>query len=392
MKDNRSTRRRVLRLGGAAGLASIAGCSGLLGNGGANGGGDGDGDGGGTGGENVVGQIGSGRSPFGARDISGGVSMAAMPDLSGELTLYSGRGEPLVGQLITYIQDLYPDLTIRPRYNSAAELVNQIETEGSGSPADVFFSVNAGSLGALKDRERTAELPTEVLDMVPDQFHDPDGTWIGTSGRARTIPYNTNELSDSDIPDDIFAFPETEAFRDAIGCAPTYSSFQAFITAMRALNGEEEPREWLNGMQELGLDANYPDEFLVSQAVADGELRAGFANHYYIQRVLAGRPNAPISTAFTDGDAGAIFNVAGACVLDTAADTDVAANFVRHLLSAEAQDYFARETFEYPLVPGVEPIGRLPTIDELNPPEDLDLTQLSDLEGTVNLLRDVGIL
>ena len=68
------------------------------------------------------------------------------------------------------------------------------------------------------------------------------------------------------------------------------------------------------------------------------------------------------------------------------------ANFVRHLLSAEAQDYFARTTFEYPLVPGVDPIGRLPSIDELNPPEELDLTQLSDLEGTISLLRDVGVL
>jgi iron(III) transport system substrate-binding protein len=372
-------------------LASIAGCNGVFGGGSGSGSGDdngGDGGGGGT----VAGQIGSGRSPFGERTITGGVSMTEMPELSGELTLYSGRGEPLVGQLIGFIQDLYPDLTIRPRYNSASELVNQIETEGSGSPADVFFSVNAGSLGALKDRGRTAELPTEVLDMVPDQFHDPDGTWIGTSGRARTIPYNTNALSDDEIPDDIFAFPETEAFRDAIGCAPTYSSFQAFITAMRALNGESETREWLNGMLDLGLQTTYADEFLVSQAVADGELRAGFANHYYIQRVLAGRPNAPIATAFTEGDAGAIFNVAGAAVLDTAEDPDLASAFVRHLLSAEAQDYFARETFEYPLAPGVDPIGRLPSIDELNPPEGLDLTQLSDLEGTVDLLRDVGML
>jgi iron(III) transport system substrate-binding protein len=386
MHDDRQTRRRVLRIGGAAGLASLAGCNGILGSGSNGGSSDGSGDG------DVVGQIGSGRSPFGDRDISGGISMSEMPDLSGELTLYSGRGEPLVGRLLTFIGDLYPDLTIRPRYNSASELVNQIETEGENSPADVFFSVNAGALGALDDVDRTTTLPDSVLSMVRSEFQDPDGNWIGTSGRARTVPYNTNALSESDIPDDIFAFPETEAFRDAIGCAPTYSSFQAFITAMRVLNGEDETRQWLQEMLDLGLQANYSDEFLVSQAVADGELRAGFANHYYIQRVLAGRPDAPIATAFTEGDAGAIFNVAGAAVLDTASDPELAANFVRHLLSAEAQDYFARETFEYPLVPGVDPIGRLPSIDELNPPEGLDLTQLSDLEGTVNLLRDVGML
>ncbi|WP_136589987.1 extracellular solute-binding protein [Salinigranum halophilum] len=395
--DARKSRRRFLAAASTVGAASIAGCNGLLGSGSggaateseggtAGGGGGGNGDDGGA-----VGQIGSGRSPFGDRQLSGGVSMREMPELSGELTLYSGRGEALVGELISFIEELYPDFTVRPRYNSASDLVNQIQTEGGNSPADVFFSVNAGALGALKDAGRTVELPQEVLDLVRAEFHDPDGQWVGTSGRARTIPYNTDSLSDADVPDDIFAFPETEALRDSIGWAPTYSSFQAFITAMRVLNGEEETRAWLEGMQELGVQ-EFSDEFLVSQAVADGEINAGFANHYYIQRVLAGRPNAPISTAFTEGDAGAIFNVAGALVMDTAEDRTLASNFVRHLLSAEAQDYFARTTFEYPLVSGVDPIGELPSIDELNPPQGLDLTQLSDLEGTVRLLRDVGVL
>jgi len=160
---------------------------------------------------------------------------------------------------------------------------------------------------------------------------------------------------------------------------------------MRILEGEDATREWLNGMQELGV-STYGDEFQVSRAVADGEISVGLANHYYIQRVLARRSNAPLSTAFTRNDAGAIFNVAGACVLDTASDSTLASNFVRHLLSAEAQDYFARSTFEYPLVPAVDPIGRLPAIDELNPPEGLDLSQLSDLEATISLLRETGAL
>ena len=108
--------------------------------------------------------------------------------------------------------------------------------------------------------------------------------------------------------------------------------------------------------------------------------------------MLARRPDAPLDTAFTQNDAGAIFNVAGACVLDTASDSTLASNFVRHLLSAEAQDYFARETFEYPLVPEVDPVGRLPAIDDLNPPEGLDLSQLSDLEATISLLRETGAL
>lgn len=406
--DLRRGRRRFLRAGataGLAGLTGLAGCNGLLGgNGGSgngrsdgnggnggNGGGNGNGSGNGSGNDSV-GQIGSGRSPFGDRTISGGVSMAEMPDLKGELTLYSGRGQALVGTLIDFIENLYPNFTIRPRYGSAASLVNQIETEGKNSPADVFFSVNAGALGQLAKSGRTEKLPSEVLQMVPQAYRDPKGQWVGTSGRARAVPFNTSKYSKGGIPKKIMRFPETKKFANDVGWAPRYSSFQAFVTAMRILEGRQATKRWLEGMLDLGVK-QYKDEFIVAQAVADGEIHVGLTNHYYPQRVIAGRGgNVPLKTAFTQGDAGAIFNVAGGTIVDTAADPSLAANFVRHLLSAEAQDYFARETFEYPLVPGVEPIGRLPSIDELNPPEKLDLTQLSNLEPTIDLLREVGVI
>ena len=362
-------RRRFLAATAAVGAAGVAGCMGD------------DGEDGGDGGP-AVGQIGSGRQGRGA---PGGTSMAEMPALEGELTVYSGRGEFLVGELVGYIDDLYDDLDLTVRYGGSTDLVNQITNEGEGSPADVFYSVNSGSLGALADEGRTQALPSEVTDKVREEFRTEQ--WVGTSGRARTVPYNTDEFSESEMPDDIMAYPEE--FEGDLGWAPSYGSAQAFITAMRLIEGEEATRDWLEAMVERGA-STYPDEFVTCQAIADGEIDAAFTNHYYIQRVLDGNPGAPIATSFTEGDAGAVFNVAGAAVVDTASDADLAANFVRHLLSAEAQDYFARSTFEYPLIPDVEPIGDLPSIDELDVP-DIDLTQLSDLEPTIDLMREAGV-
>jgi iron(III) transport system substrate-binding protein len=367
---DRSDRRTFLAGAAAAGTVGLAGCSDFFGNGG-----NGDTS------DSPIGQIGSGRE---GRDAPGGVPMSEMPDLEGELTLYSGRGEFLVGDLINYIDDLYDDFTLTPRYGGSTDLVNQIINEGDGTPADVFYSVNAGALGALTEAGRTQSLPEEVLEMVREEFRTDE--WVGTSGRARTVPFNTNAYEESDLPDDIMAYPD---FEGDLGWAPSYGSCQAFVTAMRIIEGEEATRQWLEGVVESGIDA-YADEFAVCQAIADGELDAAFTNHYYIQRVSDGRSNAPIAANFTKGDAGAVFNVAGAAVTDAAADPELAANFTRHLLSAEAQDYFARSTFEYPLVSDVDPIGDLPTIDELDVP-DIDLTELSDLEPTIDLMREVGI-
>jgi iron(III) transport system substrate-binding protein len=367
-----SSRRRFLAGSAAIGALSLAGCAGLNSDGESA---EGDAS------DSPVGQIGSGRA---GRPAPGGTPVAELPDLEGELTLYSGRNEFLVGELIEFLDDTYPDFTPNVRYGSSSDLVNTIDTEGSGSPADVFYSVNSGSLASLAQMGRTQALSSEIQDTVSEEFRTDQ--WVGTSGRARTVPFNTNAFSEGDIPSDVMTFPD---FEGALGWAPSYGSCQAFVTAMRLLEGEEATREWLQGVVDAGITA-YPDEFQVSQAVANGELDAGFANHYYIQRVLDGSPSAPIQTAFTEGDAGSIFNVAGAAVLDTASAPDLAQNFVRHLLSAEAQEYFAVETFEYPLIPGVEPIGDLPTIDELDVPE-IEFSELGDLEPTIDLMRDVGI-
>ena len=365
-------RRRFLAATGALGTVGLAGCTG----------GDETDDAGDGGAEGSLEQIGSGRA---GRDLPGGTPIAEMPDLEGELTVYSGRGEFLVGELVEYIDEQYDDFDLTVRYAGSTDHVNAIVSEGEGSPADVFYSVNAGALGALASEDRTQSLSSEITDLVRSEFRTDQ--WVGTSGRARSVPYDGDEYDASDVPNDIMAFPGE--FDGDLGWAPSYGSCQAFVTAMRLIEGEEATREWLEAVVESGISA-YSDELRVCQEIADGTIDAAFTNHYYVQRVLDGNPEAQIETAFTEGDAGAVFNVAGAAVVDTASDATLAENFVRHLLSAEAQDYFARTTFEYPLIPDVEPIGDLPTIDELDVP-DIDLTKLSDLETTIDLMRDAGV-
>ncbi|MFP4631885.1 MAG: iron ABC transporter substrate-binding protein [Halobacteriota archaeon] len=366
-----ASRRRALALGGAALTWTAAGCL------------DGEED------EPDFDDF-LGSTPPGGRPEPEGTSMDELPDLSGSLVVYSGRGEPLVGDLMSYIDSLYPDLELTTDYGSSADLSNQILTEGDDSPADVFYTVNAGALGALSSEGMTTALTEETLSEVDESFQDPDGEWIGTSGRARTVPYNTESLSEEDVPSDVMEFPGTDAFADSMGWAPTYGSFQDFVTAMRVLEGREATVDWLEAMIDLGV-SEYSNEQAIANAVADGEIDAGFANHYYIQRTLSGDPEAPLATAFTRDDAGAVFNVAGAAVIEPSQAPETAENFVRHLLSAEAQEFFAVRTGEYPLIPGVEPLGDLPTIDELEPPE-IDLSELSDVEPTLDILRDVGLL
>ncbi len=392
MTERRLGRRRVLAALGAAGATGLAGCGGLAGEETTET--DGDGDGGDGGDASAVGASfeefrGSGPLAEGRADV-GGTRIADLPNMSGALTVYLGGGEGgLYRDLIARFEEIYPEFSATLREAGTADLANTLISEGEATPADVFWSVDAGSLAAVANEGLTATLPSEVVDPVPEEFHPDDG-WVGTAGRARAIPYNTEELSADDVPDSVMAFPDEPALADATGWAPTYGAFQAFVTAMRLLEGADATRSWLRGMVDAGT-TEYSNEFLVSNAVADGELAAGFANHYYALRVQAARPDAPIDLAFTGGDAGALINVAGAARLSASQQPDLADSFVRHLLSAEAQEFFTTRTYAYPVVEGITPVGGLPPIEELDPPS-LDLTELSDIEPTLELMREVGVL
>ncbi|MEX2315325.1 MAG: iron ABC transporter substrate-binding protein [Thermomicrobiales bacterium] len=305
------------------------------------------------------------------------------------LVVYSGRSEELVQPIIDQFGEAF-GVTVEARYGDSAEMAALILEEGDSSPADVFFSQDAGALGAISQEGLFAELPEEILGRVDSRFSDPEGLWVGVSARARAVVYNTDALSEADIPASILDFTDEE-WSGRLGWAPTNASFQAFVTALRVERGDDVAREWLEGMVANDI-AVYEGNTPIVQAAIDGEIDAGFVNHYYLLRMRAeaGEDLPAENYIYSNGDPGALVNVAGAGVLASGSQ-ELANAFVGYLLDSEAQQYFADETFEYPLIEGVEGDPGLVPLAEIETP-DIDLSDLADLEGTLEMLRDVGIL
>jgi iron(III) transport system substrate-binding protein len=318
-----------------------------------------------------------------------GTTAATADEPAGSITVYSGRSEELIGPLMRQFTD-DTGIEVEVRYGDSAEMASLILTEGQNSPADVFFAQDAGALGAVAREGLLADLPEELLDRVDARFRSPADEWVGVSGRARVVAYNTDALSEADLPDSIFGFTDPE-WAGRIGWAPTNGSFQAFVTALRNIEGEDRAREWLEGIQ-----ANDPKVYEGNNPALDAviarEVDVAFINHYYLMRRLEEDPGVSAANYFlSDGDPGALVNVAGAGVLSTSDNAAAAERFVEYLLSDEAQAYFAEETKEYPLVEGVDADPDMPPLSEIGTPE-IDLSDLSDLEGTLELLQEVGIL
>lgn len=324
---------------------------------------------------------------------AGGVASKAFaqdstPAGDASLVIYCGRSEGLVGGLIPNIEAA-TGLKLDVRFGNTAELAAQILEEGDNSPAGLYFGQDAGALGALAKEGRFAAIPEETLAKVDERFRSPDGVWTGVSGRARVLVYNPNVTDPATLPASIYDLPTAEV--GSMGWAPTNASFQTYVTALRVVDGEDGAKSWLEAMIDAGTET-YEGNNPILNAVAEEEITVGLINHYYLYQARKENPEiAAENYYFPNGDIGSLINVAGVGVIAGSGQEEAANLVVDYLLSDEAQTYFAQETSEYPLVAGIETIADLPPIESLESP-DLDLTELDDLEGTITLLTEVGLI
>ncbi len=308
---------------------------------------------------------------------------------SGPLVVYSGRSEALVADLFSQFST-ETGIELEVRYADSGELAALLITEGNASPADVYFSQDAGALGAVEDAGLFSALPTDITQLVDSKFRSTQDRWVATSGRARVAVYNPDLVST--VPNTIDDILDP-AWKGKVGFAPTNASWQSFVTALRVVRGEDEAEQWLTAFK-ANEPVAYEKNAAVRDAVNAGEVSMGLINHYYLyEKIAAEGADAVIAKNhyFTNGDIGGLINVAGVGVLESSKNKDAANQLVKFLLSAQGQEYFAQKTFEYPMAAGIAAYGDLPSIEELNPPA-IDLSDLKSIAKTQELLAKTGLL
>jgi iron(III) transport system substrate-binding protein len=308
------------------------------------------------------------------------------------LTIYSGRDQALVKPIMDrFTRDT--GIALNVRYASSTSLATALVEEGRGSPADVYWSQEPGTLGLVAARGLLKRLPQQTVGKVPSRFSTPSRRWVGTSGRSRVLVYNTRAVTEAQLPQSVWGLTN-QRWKGKIGIAPTNASFQAFLGATIHLYGEERARGWLRGLQANDVRF-YPSNTTVVQAVGRGDIEVGLVNHYYLYNLLADTPDLPVRNHwFRDGDPGNLVLAAGVGIVSATGEGSAAQRFVDFLLSKTGQRMIARGpgAAEYPLVKGVSRRPGLRPLQTIKGPK-YNLGRLaSDLQPAVRLLLEVGFI
>lgn len=268
-----------------------------------------------------------------------------------ELIVYSGRGE----RLIKPVLDEFTKRTgIKITLHSAGtvELLNKLLAEGDRSPADIYLTVDAGTL----ERARTAGLlqpvRSEIIETnIPPAMRAPDNSWVGLSLRMRIIAYNPQKVKPAEVK--TFESLTDPKFKGRLGIRTGSNVYPQSHTAMMiAEKGEAETEKFLRGILANAGDKIYPSDSRAVEAVAKGEVDAVIVNHYYVYGHLRKNPDDGKILAFVAPPKSA-YNVSGGGILKTGRNKEAAQKLMEFMASDEGQRMFAEENREYPANPKI---------------------------------------
>src|SRR6266540_2242287 len=301
-------------------------------------------------------------SGTGARSPAVPQERAAGHEPADTLTVYSR--DRFIAEPLFKLFEQQTGIKVKARWGDPIKLADQIIEDGGDSTADVFYGPLSDALGSLS-----------------------------AAGRAHVVFYNTDRLSEDDLPDSILGFTDP-AWRGRIGWDPTSRSLQDVITELRQLKGEDETRGWLQGIQ-ANAPAAVPGAVPIVKAVAAGKIiQVGFGSHSYLYYLQDdGEANNVAAKFYPGGEPGGLLNVAGVGIIKGTSHQAAANAFVDFMLSPAAQRYFAEEAFEIPVVGGAEPPSGsgIPTAAKLTVP-GLNVRAFEKLQDARRLLTEVGVI
>lgn len=328
--------------------------------------------------------------------LGGCGSSGSDPSSGSSITLYSGQHEQTVNGLVTAFEK-QTGITVNVRSDDEDTLADQIVTEGSHSPADVFYTENSPPLESLQAKGLLAKVDSSTLSHAAAKYSSPGGDWVGVSARVSVLIYNPSLISVSQLPTHVSQLAEAK-YKGKLALAPQETDFQPIVTAYDRAYGKAATLSWLKAINANASGHVYPDNETIADEVNRGAVAFGIVNQYYWYRmraeVGAGRVHSDI-THFAAGDPGYVVDVSGAAVLKSSAHQAAAQKFLAFLVSEQGQSIIADPSksisFEYPIASGVTTQAPETPFNQLHP-YPMTIADLGTGATAIALMRQAGLL
>ena len=242
-------------------------------------------------------------------------------------------------------------------------LQKRITEEGEDSKADIYITADAGRLGAFDAKGMFQNSMTPAIKaVVPKNFRSTN--WTGIAKRARIMYYSPERVNANELNGMTYEGLADPKWKGRVVIRKSNNIYnQSLVASLVKHNGKKATCEWSKSVvSNMARDSKGNDRAQIL-AVAAGEADLAVANTYYLALMLSGKKGAEQQAAAkkvlpffpNQGDRGTHMNISGGGVLKNAPNPENAKKLLEFLLTKEAQKHIVNNTFEYPMIEGVEP-------------------------------------
>jgi len=241
-------------------------------------------------------------------------------------------------------------------------LHKRIVDEGKDCLGDLYFTADAGKLGAfeLQGLLQKGVNSEFIKKNIPQNFKS--NYWVGIAKRARVIFYNPTKTK----PPKNLRYEDLskEIFKGKILIRQSNNIYnQSLVASIIEHNGLNKTQEWTKGLVKNFARTPKGNDRAQILAVAAGEAEYAIANTYYLALMLSGKKGEEQKNAAkkvipyfpNQKDRGTHMNISGAGILKYAPNKQNAIKLLEFLLTKDSQTHIVNNTFEYPIIKGVEP-------------------------------------
>ena len=278
--------------------------------------------------------------------------LAAAPAGAESIGVYSGRHYNSDKQLYKlFSQRTGIEVNLLEAKDDA--LIQRLQAEGSGSPADVLVLVDAARLDRAADLGLFKPLKSpQLLREVPAQYRDSRGRWFGLTRRVRAVIVNPKLVSPASIRTyGDLASPQLKGKLCLRDRKSVYN--QSLVADQLVSYGAVATSRWIKSMQANLAQPVFSSDTALTRAVAQGQCGAALVNTYYVARMLSGE-SGEADQRLTKNlklimPNPAHVNISGAGVTSSARNPEAAQKLIEFLASPSGGKGYAEANNEYPL-------------------------------------------
>lgn len=325
-----------------------------------------------------------------AAGLAGSTMLASAQSASDGIVVYNAQHESLTQAWSDgFTKETGIKVTIRN--GKDMEFANQIVQEGAASPADVFLTENSPAMALVDAANLFEPLNADTLAQVPENYRPANGHWVGVAARSTVFAYDKNKLTEDKLPKSLVDFADP-SWRGRWGAAPAGADFQAIVSALLELKGEEATASWLKAMKENVKP--YKGNSVAMKAVNAGEVEGAVIYHYYYygDQAKTGENSKNVSLHyFKNEDPGAFVSISGGGIPASSKHKEQAQAFLKWVTGKGGQAVLRDgNSFEYAVGEGAKSNPALVPLADLHAPKvepsKLNSKKVTDLMTAAGLL------